>query len=86
MLPTACCCNLWSLSNVNKAYGTQVEGVGSFIDQTHLGRAQIRALNNNLSRTEYSNPIEVSWQLPLILLLVLATGIGVFAKLRLKKN
>ncbi|MEM6612854.1 MAG: alkaline phosphatase [Cyanobacteria bacterium P01_C01_bin.72] len=63
--------------NGYQAYGKEVVGVGNYIDQTHLGLAQIQALGNH-------NLIDFGWQLIIVLLLIIAFGARVMAKLRTK--
>ncbi|MEO0928209.1 MAG: alkaline phosphatase [Cyanobacteria bacterium J06643_13] len=62
-----------------RAYGKDVAGVGSFIDQTHLGLAQIQALGADTSALGFS------WQLIVILLLTVM-GARIFSRLRSKLN
>ncbi|MEM6613478.1 MAG: hypothetical protein AAF652_14710, partial [Cyanobacteria bacterium P01_C01_bin.72] len=57
--------------------GKEVVGVGNYIDQTHLGLAQIQALGNH-------NLIGFGWQLIIVLLLVIGLGARIMAKLRAK--
>lgn len=68
-----------------EAYGTEVSGVGTFIDQTHLGIAQIQALKSDLNNLSNIS-LGISWQLLLILLLSLGLGTGIVFKLRAKSN
>ena len=68
------------------AYGKDVVGVSNFIDQTHLGKVQIQSLNNNFEETSWNKPMEMSWQLPLVLLFILGLGTGIVFQLKSKSN
>ena len=66
-----------------EAYGKDVEGVSTFIDQTHLGIAQIEALGGKIDRN-YDTSINFSWQILLVLLLTVGLGVGIISRLRSK--
>ncbi|MEO1671350.1 MAG: alkaline phosphatase [Cyanobacteria bacterium J06631_2] len=65
--------------NGYQAYGKEVVGVGNYIDQTHLGLAQLQALENH-------NSVGFGWQLIIILLLIIGLGTRVLAQLRKKSK
>ena len=67
-------------------YNKEVRGVSNFIDQTHLGKAQIEILKGNVSNTKHQHVLGISWQPILILSLLLSLGIGTLLKLRSRPN
>ena len=67
-----------------EAYGKDVEGVGNFIDQTHLGIVQIEALGSKVESRNSNTSIGISWQPILILLLTIGLGVGIISRLRSK--
>ena len=64
-----------------EAYGKEVVGVSDFIDQTHLGTAQIEILNNP-QQANTSEPLGFSWQFGLVLILLFSLGLKVLNKSR----
>lgn len=66
-----------------QVYDEEVEGVGAFIDQTHLGKAQLQALGSDVNSLNQSPSVGMSWLL-LILLLIVGLGMGFLVQLRVK--
>ena len=67
-------------------YGKEVQGVSNFIDQTHLGRAQIEALGGEVSSAGYQSFSGIGWQIMLILLIVLGLWIRKLLKRRSRRT
>ncbi|MEL6495973.1 MAG: alkaline phosphatase [Cyanobacteria bacterium J06623_7] len=67
-----------------QAYGKNVAGVGNFIDQTHLGLAQIEVLGAPVNQTMADPSISIGWQPILILIIIVAIGFISQLKARFK--
>ena len=63
-------------------YGQEVGGVSNFIDQTHIGKAQIEALGGIVPQNLSGQLFGMEWQLTLIVLLTVGLGMSLLAKLR----
>ena len=66
-----------------QVYDKEVGGVNNFIDQTHIGTAQIEALGGIVPDTN-NGQLFGSWQLGFIVLLVIALGVTIIARFRSK--
>ncbi|MEL6929390.1 MAG: alkaline phosphatase [Cyanobacteria bacterium J06600_6] len=72
------------MGNGYEVYDKEVQGVSNFIDQTHLGTAQIEALGGSVPKPTQGQLFGINLQLVLIVLLIIGFGIRIFAKFKSK--